>query len=115
LPAFSLFAARSSTGTLGALKLPIDSEVRARLDHLELPFNSYGIDPYGISKETIGFFMSAVKPFYRTYFSCEAHGLEHIPERGRAMLIGNHSGGTALDGLMVVSSCFFELDPPRIA
>ena len=97
------------------MKLPIDSEVRARLDHLELPFNSYGIDPYGISKETIGFFMSAVRPFYRTYFSCEAHGLEHIPERGRAMLIGNHSGGTALDGLMVIASCFFELDPPRIA
>lgn len=97
------------------MKLPIANEVRARLDHLELPFNSYGIDPYGISKDTIGFFMSAVRPFYRTYFSCEVHGLEHIPERGRAMLIGNHSGGTALDGLMVIASCFFELDPPRIA
>jgi 1-acyl-sn-glycerol-3-phosphate acyltransferase len=97
------------------VKLPIDSEVRARLDHLELPWSTYGIDPYGISKETIGFFMSAVKPFYRNYFSCEAHGLEHIPPRGRAMLIGNHSGGTALDGLMVIASCFFELDPPRIA
>jgi 1-acyl-sn-glycerol-3-phosphate acyltransferase len=97
------------------LKLPIDSETRARLEHLELPFNSYGIDPFGLSKDTIGFFMSALKPLYRTYFSCEADGLEHIPERGRAMLIGNHSGGTALDGLMVIASCFFALDPPRIA
>ena len=31
------------------------------------------------------------------------------------MLVGNHSGGTALDGIMVIASCFFELDPPRIA
>jgi len=97
------------------LKLPIDSEVRDRLDRIELPFNSYGVDPYGISKETIGVFMTAVKPFYRTYFSCESYGLEHVPPRGRAMLVGNHSGGTALDGLMTVCSCFFELDPPRVA
>jgi 1-acyl-sn-glycerol-3-phosphate acyltransferase len=31
------------------------------------------------------------------------------------MLVGNHSGGVALDGAMVIASCFFELDPPRLA
>lgn len=97
------------------MKLPIDPEVQDRLDRLELPWSEYGIDPYGIAKRPIGLFMSAVKPFYRTYFSCESYGLDHVPKRGRAMLVGNHSGGTALDGLMVIASCFFELDPPRIA
>ena len=95
--------------------LPIHREVEERLDRLEVPFNDFGVDPYGISKKYIGVFMSALRPFYRTYFSCESYGLEHVPKRGRAMLIGNHSGGTALDGLMVIASCFFELDPPRIA
>jgi 1-acyl-sn-glycerol-3-phosphate acyltransferase len=31
------------------------------------------------------------------------------------MLVGNHSGGFALDGMMAVASSFFELDPPRLA
>jgi 1-acyl-sn-glycerol-3-phosphate acyltransferase len=31
------------------------------------------------------------------------------------MLVGNHSGGVALDGAMVVAACFLELNPPRIA
>ena len=30
---------------------------------------------------------------------------------GRALL----AGGVALDALMVLASCFFELDPPRLA
>lgn len=97
------------------MDLPIHPEVRERLDRLELPFNAYGVDPYGVSKRALGLFMSAVRPFYRTYFSCDAYGLDNVPKRGRAMLVGNHSGGTALDGLMVIASCFFELEPPRIA
>jgi 1-acyl-sn-glycerol-3-phosphate acyltransferase len=30
-------------------------------------------------------------------------------------LVGNHSGGWALDGIMVIASAFFELEPPRLA
>jgi 1-acyl-sn-glycerol-3-phosphate acyltransferase len=30
------------------------------------------------------------------------------------MLVGNHSGGVALDGAMVLASLFFELEPPRL-
>jgi 1-acyl-sn-glycerol-3-phosphate acyltransferase len=28
--------------------------------------------------------------------------------------VGNHSGGIAIDGAMILASCFFELDPPRL-
>jgi 1-acyl-sn-glycerol-3-phosphate acyltransferase len=31
------------------------------------------------------------------------------------MLVGNHSGGIAIDGAMVVSSMFFAKSPPRLA
>lgn len=97
------------------MKIPTDPEVRARVDRLELPWNDYGMDPYGVSKDSLAVWFSAVKFFYRHYFSVESHGLENIPKQGRVMLVGNHSGGFALDGMMTVASLFFDLEPPRLA
>jgi 1-acyl-sn-glycerol-3-phosphate acyltransferase len=31
------------------------------------------------------------------------------------MLVGNHSGGIAIDALMVVAACLLEMNPPRLA
>jgi hypothetical protein len=31
------------------------------------------------------------------------------------MLVGNHSGGYALDGAMVIASTMLEMEPPRLA
>lgn len=92
-----------------------DREVRDRIDRMEIPFNAFGVDPYGISKDYLAASFTALKFFFRTYFSVESHGLEHVPKRGRVMLVGNHSGGVALDGAMVHASMFFEMDPPRLA
>jgi len=44
-----------------------------------------------------------------------SHGIGNIPARGRAMLVGNHSGGVAIDGAMVIASAFLEMNPPRLA
>jgi 1-acyl-sn-glycerol-3-phosphate acyltransferase len=97
------------------MRLPISPEVEERLARLELPFNRAGLDPYGISRDHLGFLFSTFGFFYKTYFRAKAFGVEHIPKRGRAMLVGNHSGGVAIDGMMVIASCFFELEPPRLA
>lgn len=90
-------------------------EVRARVDRLELPFNAHGVDPYGISKRHLVVGMSLLVGFYKYYFSVEAFGAERVPARGRAMLVGNHSGGLAIDGAMVIASMFIDKDPPRLA
>jgi 1-acyl-sn-glycerol-3-phosphate acyltransferase len=95
--------------------LPVDPEVRDRLEQLEIPFNSYGVDPYGISKAYLGPSFTALRFFFKHYFSVESHGIENVPRRGRVMLVGNHSGGVALDGAMVVASQFLEMSPPRLA
>lgn len=95
--------------------LPVDSEVRDRLEQLEIPFNELGVDPYGISKAYLGPSFTALRFFFKHYFSVESHGIENVPRRGRVMLVGNHSGGVALDGAMVVASQFLEMNPPRLA
>lgn len=92
-----------------------DDDVGSLIDRLELPFNRLGIDPYGISKAHLRTAFGALGFLYRRYFRVKAFGLEHVPARGRGMLVGNHSGGVALDGAMVLASMLFELTPPRLA
>jgi 1-acyl-sn-glycerol-3-phosphate acyltransferase len=86
-----------------------------RISRLGIPFNEYGIDPYGISKTYLRWGMRLLHPLYRSYFKVETYGIEHVPPRGRAMLVGNHSGGFALDAAMVLAAMFFSMDPPRLA
>ena len=91
------------------------NEVEARVGRLELPFDARGVDDYGISKWHLGVAFRLLGLLYRNYFQVSCEGIANIPPRGRAMLVGNHSGGIALDAAMVIASCFFELDPPRLA
>jgi 1-acyl-sn-glycerol-3-phosphate acyltransferase len=93
----------------------MSEEIRARVDRLELPFDAYGYDPYGISKDDLVWFFDAASLLYRNYFRVRSAGIEHVPSRGRAMLVGNHSGGIALDALVVVTAMFLEKEPPRLA
>jgi 1-acyl-sn-glycerol-3-phosphate acyltransferase len=91
------------------------ASVRERVRRLELPFNRHGIDPYGVRQGDLARGFTLLEPVYRYYFRVEAVGLEHVPARGRAMLVGNHSGGYAVDGAMVIGSMFFDKEPPRLA
>lgn len=97
------------------LPFPIDPQVARRVDALELPFNRHGVDPYGIDKRELAQFFTLLGFFYRRYFNVEVFGVDHVPPRGRGMLVGNHSGGWAVDGLMILASMFYENDPPRLA
>lgn len=91
-----------------------DDSVEDLVDRLELPFNEYGVDPYGISKRHLVWGARPLVFLYRHYFRVKCHGIEHIPARGRGMLVGNHSGGVALDGAMVLASLLLEMEPPRL-
>ena len=89
------------------IPLPVDPEVAARVDAMELPFNRHGVDPYGIDKRELAKLYTLLGWFYRRYFEVKVVGAEHVPPRGRAILVGNHSGGVALDAVMVIESSFF--------
>src|SRR5438132_11111077 len=92
-----------------------DGDVAERVRRLEIPFNQHGLDPYGIGRRELTVFFSMLSYLYRKYFHVKVSGIEHVPPRGRAMLIGNHSGGVALDGGMVLASMLLEMEPPRLA
>jgi 1-acyl-sn-glycerol-3-phosphate acyltransferase len=93
----------------------IDDRIAARVDRLEIPFNRYGVDPFGVSREHLARALTVLAFLYERYFEVTVRGAEHVPPRGRAMLVGNHSGGLALDGMMVIASMFLEKEPPRLA
>ena len=97
------------------MKLISDPEVVARVDALELPFNRYGIDRFGVSKDHLVHFFSLLKTFYRHYFRVVVHDIDRVPARGRAMVVGNHSGGIPVDAGMVLSSLMLDHEPPRLA
>jgi len=90
-------------------------EVSKKVDALEIPFNRHGLDPYGVSKRDLKRLYAILAFFYRHYFRVSVYGIDHVPRRGRAMIVGNHSGGWALDGMMVLMSMLLEMDPPRLA
>jgi 1-acyl-sn-glycerol-3-phosphate acyltransferase len=90
-------------------------ECLERADRIELPWNAHGIDPFGIDKREVARFFTWLGWMYKKYFRVEVYGADNVPPRGRAMLVGNHSGGVAVDAAMVLCSAFFELEPPRLA
>lgn len=93
----------------------VSREVERRIEELEIPWGPFGVDPYGVSKKHLAVGFSMVEPFYRHYFSVKVLGADNVPPRGRGMLVGNHSGGIAIDGMMVIASMFFAKNPPRLA
>jgi 1-acyl-sn-glycerol-3-phosphate acyltransferase len=97
------------------LSLLINESIWERVGRVEVPFNAYGVDPYGISRDHLARVYSILDFFYRHYFEVRTYGIGNVPARGRAMLVGNHSGGVALDAAMVFASIFLDKEPPRVA
>jgi 1-acyl-sn-glycerol-3-phosphate acyltransferase len=70
------------------------------------------------SQDSVGQYQWLVEhgvPFKAVFYPHYSGEPPHLPQTGRAMLVGNHSGGYAIDAGMVIAACFFEIDPPRLA
>ncbi|MEE2829263.1 MAG: lysophospholipid acyltransferase family protein [Myxococcota bacterium] len=89
--------------------------VREKVDRLELDWGPLGHDRYGIEKDHLAFVLGCLLPLYRLWFRVRTVDIEKVPQTGRVMLIGNHSGGLPFDGMMLMSALFFDMDPPRLA
>jgi len=97
------------------VRLFVDPEVKERIAQLDVEFNRFGYDKFGISAYRLGLFYSALKPFYRRYFRVESVDIERVPNQGRGMLISNHSGGIPIDAGMLLAAMVLDKNPPRLA
>lgn len=66
----------------------------------ESEVDEFGMDPAMVE---------AVRPFFQflfdDYWRVGVEGIEHIPARGRCLLVANHSGGLPYDGSMITLAC----------
>jgi len=89
-------------------------ELGERIDRIPADLNSFGYDPWGYNPEVLKRFLLPAAYLYRYWFRCKVRGIEHLPA-GRALVIGNHAGQVALDGLMITTALVLEAEPPRLA
>lgn len=89
-------------------------ELSERVDRIPADLNSFGFDPWGYNPEVLKRFLLPAAWLYRYYFRCKVRGIENVP-RGRVMVIGNHAGQVAFDGLMISVALVLEAEPPRLA
>jgi 1-acyl-sn-glycerol-3-phosphate acyltransferase len=62
----------------------------------------YEVDEFGFDPElTEKVLLQLVKPLYEYWWRVDWLGLEHVPARGSALLVGNHSGTIAIDAMVM--------------
>lgn len=74
------------------------------LEHLRsIPYRDagHGYDVFGYEPLHAALGLALLEPLYRHWFRVRSHGVEHVPERGAAILVGNHSGTLPFDAAMV--------------
>ena len=91
-----------------------DAQVRRNVDRVPIEFNEYGFDEFGLSKKHLVKFYSPLAWVYRHYLKVTAFGMESVPARGRALIIGNHSGGIGTDAAMLLASLLLNDEAPRV-
>jgi 1-acyl-sn-glycerol-3-phosphate acyltransferase len=63
---------------------------------------TYDVDDFGFDPElTDTLFHPLLRVLYHDWFRTEVFGVEHLPEEGGGLVVGNHSGTVALDALML--------------
>lgn len=61
----------------------------------------YRIDEFGFDPDlTDHVLLPLLRPLYHKWFRVETIGIEHVPAKGGALLVANHSGTLPLDALM---------------
>lgn len=93
----------------------VTPELEAQVDAIPKAVGSYGYDPWGFHRDGLKIGLAIFKWLYDYYFRVEAHGLEHVPPRGRALIIPNHSGQLPLDGALIGVALATNPHGPRAA
>jgi 1-acyl-sn-glycerol-3-phosphate acyltransferase len=72
-------------------------------------------DEFGFSLDTFARWERYFRFLYEEYFKVRAQGVENIPDDGRVLLVGNHSGLLPVDGaLLTIAMCNQHANPRRV-
>ncbi len=91
----------------------LGEDFETRVAWLRRRYDSKGGDPFGLDPEVAKSAVTLLSFFHRMYFRTETFGLENVPET-RALLVANHSGQIPIDGAILGTSLFLDLNPPRV-
>ena len=67
----------------------VSKELDAQLDKIKKPVGSLGYDPWGFNTDTNKIVLSLFSNIYDKYFRVETSGIEHVPDTGPVLIIGN--------------------------
>tara|TARA_R110000868_G_scaffold14661_6_gene67861 strand:- start:969 stop:1859 length:891 start_codon:yes stop_codon:yes gene_type:complete len=70
-------------------------------------------DPWGLNLRRARKSLERVWPLYKHYFKVRCFGLENISDQP-FIVVANHSGQIAIDGMLICSMFSTEVEPPRI-
>ncbi len=93
----------------------VTPELDALFARIPKPVGSFGYDAWGYNEDTAKFALGLVKWLYEHYFRVTAHGLEHVPAQGRALVVANHSGQLPMDGVLIGYALATNTHGPRAA
>jgi 1-acyl-sn-glycerol-3-phosphate acyltransferase len=69
----------------------------------------YEVDEFGHDPDLVEHVLAPLlRPLYRHWWRVEARGLEHVPDSGPALVVGNHAGTLPFDALMVALALLDE-------
>jgi 1-acyl-sn-glycerol-3-phosphate acyltransferase len=62
----------------------------------------YRVDEFGHDPDLVEHVLAPLlRPLYRHWWRVEVRGLEHVPDEGPALVVGNHAGTLPFDAMMV--------------
>jgi 1-acyl-sn-glycerol-3-phosphate acyltransferase len=96
---------RQRSTSVVPIRLPID---RAPSDGVTLS----DVDEWGRSEHFRSLARALYEPIYSKWFRVEWQGLEKIPRRGGALLVGNHAGAIPSDAPVIMHGIEKELGRP---
>jgi 1-acyl-sn-glycerol-3-phosphate acyltransferase len=97
-----------------AAGLLLDRDDEERFSSLSVALGSRPYDALGLSTRTARRALAVFKLLYRFYFRVESSGHEHLPEKGGAILAGNHGGLLPFDAAMTIVDVILRAHPPRL-
>ena len=90
----------------------VDPEIAAAIDALPTHVNELGFDAWGFSPARAKVLYSLGRQIYR-YFRPIVRGAHNIPS-GRVLIVPNHAGQVAYDGVVIAVACLLHAKPPRL-